>query len=586
MSLRAWLAVGIWLGSLGPASGPLWGDEVTRSAPATSPATAAADDYELYKVFVDTLDQVQRNFVQDISRRELIEAAIEGMLSKLEDPYSSYISPEDISRFKTSVESRFGGIGIQVEIEGDQLKVLTPLRGTPAYRAGLLAGDRIVEIEGEPTEGISIDEAVRRLKGEAGTSVSIGIIHAGQGDIQRVTLEREVIEVETVLGDRRRADDSWDYMLDPDKKIGYIRITAFSRDTADDLTAAVESLVADGLRGLVLDLRFNPGGLLSSAIEISDLFIASGRIVSTEGRNSAERVWDARGEGSFEGFPLAILVNRYSASASEIVAACLQDHGRAIVVGERTWGKGSVQNVIELEGGRSALKLTTASYKRPSGHKIHRFPDDDEQDEWGVMPNDGYLVKLDPGEMRSLADQRRSRDILRPRQAADAGQALSSRQGAETPEPAPGASSAPGEEAPSEEAAPDSPPAEPKQEPAVEDTPPAQSEAPGEAPAEPTSPDESAAETPAEPEATEAPRPDAADSEPAEPTPGADPASDSAPASDAATEDAPAEGAPPASGAAEQPPAAPATKPTPEVPDRQLQKAIEYLLSQLDKKAG
>ena len=177
-----------------------------------------------------------------------------------------------------------------------------------------------------------------------------------------------------MLGDRRKPDDTWDFMLDPQQRIGYVRLTAFSRDTAGELRKVLDALQKEKIRGLILDLRFNPGGLLSSAIEVSHLFISKGRIVSTKGRNSPERIWDARKEGSFEGFPMAVLVNRYSASASEIVAACLQDHKRAVVIGERTWGKGSVQNVIELEYdrnvARSVLKLTTASYRRPNGKNI------------------------------------------------------------------------------------------------------------------------------------------------------------------------------------------------------------------------
>ena len=215
-----------------------------------------------------------------------------------------------------------------------------------------------------------------------------------------------------VLGDRRKADDSWDFMLDHDKHIGYIRLSAFSRDTAQELKKAMVDLQAQGLKGLILDLRFNPGGLLTSAIEVSDLFIADGRIVSTKGRNTPERVWDAQKEGTFEGFPMAVLVNHYSASASEIVSACLQDHKRAVVIGERTWGKGSVQNVIELEGGKSALKLTTASYHRPNGKNIHRFPDAKESDEWGVMPDKGYAVELNPIQTRRLIHNRYERDIL------------------------------------------------------------------------------------------------------------------------------------------------------------------------------
>jgi len=384
-----------------------------------TPAAKAADEasretYELYKVFVDTLDQVERNYVQKITRRELMEAAIRGVLTKL-DQHSSYISPDDLSKFKTSVDNRFGGIGIQIEMDdAGMLRVLSPLVGTPAYRAGLQAGDRILEIDGESTEGIhTLDDVVNKLKGEPGTSVTVTILHPNGKEPQQVTLEREVIQIETVLGDRRAGeDDHWDFMLDPEHKIGYIRLTAFSRETFEELEEAVKQLKDQGLQGLVLDLRFNPGGLLTSAIEVSDLFVSKGRIVSTEGRNSEPRSWDAREEGTFDGFPMAVLVNRYSASASEIVSACLQDHNRAIVVGERTYGKGSVQNVIELENGKSALKLTTASYQRPNGKNIHRFPEATEEDEWGVVPSEGYEVRLNPTEMRRLVEYRRRRDIV------------------------------------------------------------------------------------------------------------------------------------------------------------------------------
>ncbi|MHB1037913.1 MAG: S41 family peptidase [Pirellulales bacterium] len=370
------------------------------------------DDYELYKAFADTLDQVERNYVKDISHRELMEAAIKGILTKL-DPYSSYIGPDDLSQFKSGVDSEFGGIGIQPDLDpAGQLIIVTPLVGTPAHRAGLQAGDRIVKIGSESTDGLTLEEAIQRLKGKAGTSVTMTVLHPGGNEPKTVTLTREVIHVETVLGDLRKNDDAWDFMLDHDRRIGYVRVTAFSRDTARELRQAMEGLKREKMRGLILDLRFNPGGLLTSAIEVSDLFIAKGRIVSTKGRNTEERSWDATEPGTFEGFPMVVLVNRYSASASEIVSACLQDHKRATVVGERTWGKGSVQNVIELEDGRSALKLTTASYQRPNGKNIHRFPDSKETDEWGVKPNDGFEVKPRDGEMMRLIGDRRQRDIL------------------------------------------------------------------------------------------------------------------------------------------------------------------------------
>jgi carboxyl-terminal processing protease len=367
--------------------------------------------YDLFRSLADTVDQVERNYVQEVDRRELMEAAIKGVLSKL-DPYSNYISPGEFSGFKTSVESQFGGIGIQITIDDGQLKVLSPLVGTPAYRAGIQAGDRIIKVEGEPSKGIDVDEAVRRLKGEAGTTVTFTVLHAIDNSEETVTLKREVIHVDTVMGDRRKPNDEWNFMLDDDKRIGYIRLTAFSRDTAGDLRKALEDLAGRNLRGLILDLRFNPGGLLSSAVDVSDLFLSSGKIVSTKGRSVPEHTWEAKKEGTFEGFPMVVLVNRYSASASEIVSAALQDHNRAVNIGERTWGKGSVKNVIELESGKSALKLTTASYQRPNGHNIHRFPNAKETDEWGVKPNDGYMIRLSDRELGRLVQYRRERDIL------------------------------------------------------------------------------------------------------------------------------------------------------------------------------
>ena len=396
-----WLMV-LWLGC-------------SAAAAATAEKSPPKDDYyELYKVLVDTMDQVERNYIKPVDRRELMEAAIKGVLGKL-DPYSSYIPPDELSHFRSTVESEFGGIGIQIAVEAAQLTILSPLVGTPAYRAGLLAGDRIVEIDGKSTEGIHLDEAVTRLKGKEGTSVTLTVIHVGKSSKQKVTLTREKIHVETVLGERRKADDSWDFMLDPKERIGYVRVSAFSRDTAGQLRKALERLKSEKMRGLILDLRFNPGGLLGSAIEVSNLFISKGRIVSTKGRNSPEKVWDAQKNGAYEGFPVVVLVNRFSASASEIVSACLQDHKRAVIMGERTWGKGSVQNVIELEEGRSALKLTTASYRRPSGKNIHRFEDAKESDEWGVTPDKGFEMKLSDSEMQDLLLDRRDRDILRPK---------------------------------------------------------------------------------------------------------------------------------------------------------------------------
>ena len=376
-------------------------------------------EYELLKLFADALDQVERNYVKEVDRRELMEGAIRGMLAKL-DPHSSYIGPSDLEKFKSSVENEFGGIGITVSTETGELVVTTPLYGTPAYRAGIRGGDKIVEIDGQPTKGISMDEAIKRIKGKLGTTVKLNVLHLADGSTDSKDVTRELIRLDSVIGDHRKSDDTWNFFLDEQKKIGYIRITTFSRHTADEIRSALQQLAANGVKGLILDLRWNPGGLLTSAIEISDFFVAEGRIVSTAGRSAAERKWEAKKEGTFEGFPIAVLVNHSSASASEILAACLQDHKKAIVIGERTWGKGSVQNIIELDDGKSAMKLTTAGYKRPSGKNIHREEGAKDTDEWGVKPNDGFELKLTDAEVEEYFADRKTRDVIaaRPKEPA------------------------------------------------------------------------------------------------------------------------------------------------------------------------
>jgi len=388
----------------------------TSKAEETKPAEVSAekDDeyYELLQLFVDTLDQVERNYVKDISRRELMEAAIEGMLTKL-DQHSNYIAPEDVERFRSEVEAEFTGVGIQISIQQGRLTVVSPLVGTPAYRAGIKPGDQILEIDGEDTKGITVDEAVKRVKGRVGTTVTMTVKHAAGGETEMIELKREKVRVETVLGDRRGDDDGWDFMFDPEKKIGYVRVSSFSRHTVEELQDAMTQLSDKEVKGLILDLRFNPGGLLSAAIAVSDMYLTDGKIVSTEGRNVKARSWSAKARDTYGGFPMAVLVNRYSASASEVVSAALQDHERAVVVGERTYGKASVQNIVELESGRSALKLTTAGYLRPSGKNIHKFDGATEEDEWGVKPNDGFEVKLNGAEMAQLLSYQRERVLLK-----------------------------------------------------------------------------------------------------------------------------------------------------------------------------
>lgn len=412
--VRSW-CVCVALLCAGLPAAPLFAQEAKPEGTdeAAKPKSKEEEYYELMQVLADTFEQIERNYVKDVDRRKLVESAVRGMLEEL-DPYSNYISPDETSRFQTQVEGEFGGIGIQVGIDNvtKRLQVSSPLPGTPAYKAGVRAGDLIMEVEGKSTEGMTMDQAIKVLKGKPGESVKIGVLHQGGNKIEQMSITRAIIHVSTVLGDSYKSDDTWNFFLDPEKKIAYIRLTSFSRDTTKELRAAMDEITKQGLKGLILDLRFNPGGLLTAATEISDMFLEEGKIVSTKGRNTPEKTWNAKKADTYSGFPMAILVNRYSASASEIVSAALQDHQRAVIVGERTWGKGSVQNVIELESGRSLLKLTTASYHRPSGKNIHRFPGAPESEEWGVMPDKDFDVKFSGDDMEKYLEHRRKKDVL------------------------------------------------------------------------------------------------------------------------------------------------------------------------------
>lgn len=389
----------------------------------TAPAPLAADKrYDNVRLLVDVLEEVQHKYVRELDAdkmRELVEDMINSGLEHL-DPHSGFISQEEYQQFQQQSRGKFGGIGVKIVLQPgtNQVVVLSPMVGTPAYAAGIQAGDIILKVDGKSTEALSLKKVVEMIQGEPGQKVTLTVLHEGQKKPVDITVVRAEIQVESVLGDTPldNPEHKWNYWIDADNGIAYLRLTAFTETTAEELVRVVEYLQRNRLRGLVIDLRDNPGGLLRAAIEVSSLFLPEGqRIVSTRGRNQREEVYRARPHPRLPpilDIPLAVLVNRWSASASEIVAAALQDHLRAVIVGERSFGKGSVQNVIPLEEG-GALKLTTASYWRPSGKNIHRFPDSKEEDEWGVQPNKGFEVKLSDEERRQYYKWRRERDIVR-----------------------------------------------------------------------------------------------------------------------------------------------------------------------------
>jgi carboxyl-terminal processing protease len=411
-----------WL--LGLSSVALLGLSLTYSAPTRD--ANLQKKHENLKLLVDVLEEVQQKYVKELSpdkMRELVENMINSGLERL-DPHSNYINADEYKQFTKQSRGRFGGIGIRIGLDldrGGQILVESPMVGTPAYEAGILAGDVIVKIDGKATEHMSLKKVVDSIQGEPGTKVSLSVLHEGDETPIDLDITRAEIKIESVLGDQRAKNNlkEWDFWVDPDSKIAYIRIAAFTETTTAEITQVVDALQKAGMKGLVVDLRNNPGGLLRSAVEVSSLFLPEGKpVVTTKGRGGVkEDAYNVRHDnpnikpGTY--YPIAILINRYSASASEIVAAALQDHMRAVIVGERSYGKGSVQNVIAMEGGTSALKLTTASYWRPSGRNIHRFPDAGEEEEWGVKPNDGYEVKLSNKERKDYHMWRRDRDIVR-----------------------------------------------------------------------------------------------------------------------------------------------------------------------------
>lgn len=311
--------------------------------------------YPQLEKFTDCLGIIENSYVEEVSPEKLIEGAIKGMVSVL-DPHSAYLTKEGYKEMQISTTGSFGGLGIEIGVRDDVLTVITPIEGTPAFHAGVLPGDRIIKIDGKPTADLSLEDAVKLLRGPKGTQVVITIMRDKQEKPIDLTITRAMIHIESVKAE----------MLEPG--YGYIKVRNFQVDTADDIRSALEEM--GPLKGLILDLRYNPGGLLDQAVSVSDLFLESGMIVYTDGRRPEEKTeYRARKEGTFEGFPMIVLINGGSASAAEIVSGALQDNKRAIVVGVKSFGKASVQSIRPLSDG-SALKLTVARYYTPSGRSI------------------------------------------------------------------------------------------------------------------------------------------------------------------------------------------------------------------------
>ena len=338
------------------------------------------------RVVGKAMTTIESQHLEPVEPSVLFERAMSGMLDKL-DEHSAYIPPDKAPAFFEELDSEFTGVGIEVEIDPQtkQLRVRNPMFDSPAYKAGILAGDRILRIEGTATEGLSLEQVKSLLHGKPHESVRLLVLHAGEKEPVPITVVREIIHVPTVLGDTRNKDGSWNYFLEGHDRIGYIQISTFSNDTAKDLRQVLIRLAAGHLRGLVLDLRNDPGGYLDAAVDVCRLLIGPGVIVTTRGRDDVVReTYRADEAGAYTGFPLAVVVNQDTASTAEIVAACLQDQHRAAIVGQRSYGKGTVQEVVDLGRPYGAMKFTTKSYWRPSGKNIQRPSKDSPPGDWGV----------------------------------------------------------------------------------------------------------------------------------------------------------------------------------------------------------
>lgn len=353
--------------------------------------------------------------------QELFNGAMHGMISVLHrhgDQHSEFVDANQQEAFTEEYDQEFGGVGIRLRLLGEPptpTVIGLPEPGSPAAEADIRLGDRIEAVDGQATAGLELDDVTRMVRGPIGEPVTLTVMRPGAAAPHAVTVKRAVIMVESILGDVRGPDGRWNFLISEDPRIGYVRIRMFGDKTAEELAAVLANLTKDGeLAGLIIDVRDDAGGALDAAVEISDLFLRAGRtIVSTRDRDGNVRDrYLSTGAGGFADLPLVVLVDRNSASASEIVAACLQDYDRAKIVGERSYGKGTVQRLMHIESGRSLLKLTSATYWRPSEKNIHRMPDDDESAEWGVTPDEGFVVPLSQEEYDVWRNYRNRRDLI------------------------------------------------------------------------------------------------------------------------------------------------------------------------------
>jgi len=367
----------------------------------------SSDVYAWFDPLIEVQHLIASRFVTRPDLEAMQQGAISGMLEALGDDYTQFVPAEALRAVTMKNRGEYVGIGASVRMEDGWVTIVTPLDDSPAYEAGILAGDRVVAVNGESTMGKSLDEVIDLLTGVPGTTVQVTVER--NGDRMELPIVRQEIVTRTVAGFRRTPDETWDYLIDPESRIGYIRVSQFTGGTMPEFREAIEGLREQGVEGLIIDLRFNPGGMLSTAISMADLFLEEGLIVSTKGRAHAEDAAYASPGDTITDLPLLIILNRRSASASEVVAGALRDNDRAVVLGERSFGKGSVQSVRPLPSGAGQLKMTEQRYYGPSGRPIHR---EDDSTEWGVDPTPGFFVPMSDEQYTEMLRVRRESEII------------------------------------------------------------------------------------------------------------------------------------------------------------------------------
>ncbi len=379
-------------------------------------AADRATDYEWFDPIIVVRRFLLDGFHEKPDEDAIQRAMIDAMIAELDDPYTLYVPPADEAEFNKVLRGTYVGIGAEVNVDGDYLTIVSPLEDSPALDAGIMAGDIVLAIEGVTTFDRPVEDCIEQLLGEPSTPVVIRVRHLN-GTEQDLTILRREIITKSVKG-VRRTGEHWNYWLDEQRRIGYIRINQFVGGTVAELGEAIDQLTANDLQALVLDMRGNPGGELGAAIETADLFLSRGTIVSVRGRARRPQSWRARAEATLPDFPMVVLVNRHSASASEIVAGALQENGRAKILGTRTFGKGSVQEVHDLPYGQGTLKMTSGHYFLPSGRNISR---QDDEAVWGVDPDPGFVVRMSDEAFRNAIIARHGYEVIRAGPAAETG---------------------------------------------------------------------------------------------------------------------------------------------------------------------